>query len=43
MFLCNGETLPDVEVRLSISESEKTWRIGNGEQGILTLNQLEIL
>jgi hypothetical protein len=43
MFLSNGETLPDVEVRLSSSESEITWRIGNGEQGVLTLKQLEIL
>ncbi len=43
MFLSNGETLPDVEVRLSSSESDVTWRIGNGEQGVLTLDQLEIL
>lgn len=41
MFLSNGETLPRVEVYLRSSESTKTWRIGMGEEGRLTLQQLE--
>ncbi len=35
IFLSNGEVLPDVEVRLGSTESEKTWRVGIGEDGVL--------
>ncbi len=41
MFLSNGETLPDVEVHLRSSESQKAWRIGIGDEGVLTLGPLE--
>ena len=43
MFLSNGETMPNVEVHLSSSESSKTWRIGRSEEGLLALDQLGAL
>ncbi|MEM7208139.1 MAG: prepilin-type N-terminal cleavage/methylation domain-containing protein [Pseudomonadota bacterium] len=41
MFLSNGEVLPDVEVQLRSTESEKAWRIGIGEDGVLALGLIE--
>ena len=41
VFLSNGELLPDVELHLRSTTTEKAWRVGIGEEGLLALGPLE--
>ena len=41
MFLSNGEMMPDTEVHISSTETQKTWRIGVDDDGLLAVAPLE--
>ncbi|MEM7294906.1 MAG: type II secretion system minor pseudopilin GspH [Pseudomonadota bacterium] len=41
LFLSNGEVIPNVEMHLRSAASEKAWRIGFNEDGVLALAPLE--
>lgn len=40
MFLSNGEVMPNAEIHLSSTETEKTWRVGIDDDGLLAVKPL---
>ena len=41
MFLSNGEVMPDTEVHISSTQTQKTWRVGIDDDGLLAVKPLE--